>query len=107
VFGFGAGVLGGAYGMNGLPLVAYGQLRGWPPSEFRATLQGYFLPASSIAMAGYAASGLWTETVTRYFLISLIPIVIAIFLGRFIHRRLEPERFKVWVHVALLGVGVL
>src|SRR5262249_5635582 len=29
LFGFGAGVLGGAYGMNGPPLVVYGTLRGW------------------------------------------------------------------------------
>jgi uncharacterized membrane protein YfcA len=28
LFGFGAGILGGAYGMNGPPLVVYGTLRG-------------------------------------------------------------------------------
>jgi uncharacterized membrane protein YfcA len=39
-FGFAAGVLGGAYGMNGPPLVMYGALRGWSPRHFRATLQG-------------------------------------------------------------------
>ncbi len=59
LFGFGAGVLGGAYGMNGPPLVIYGALRRWPPERFRATLQGYFLPASLIGMAGYTAAGLW------------------------------------------------
>jgi uncharacterized membrane protein YfcA len=32
VFGFGAGILGGAYGMNGPPLVIYGSLRG-PTAE--------------------------------------------------------------------------
>ena len=45
-FGLCAGVLGGAYGMNGPPLVVYGILRRWSPAHFRATLQGYFLPAS-------------------------------------------------------------
>src|SRR3954453_14579711 len=44
--GFLSGVLGGAYGMNGPPLTVYGSLRGWSPQQFRATLQGYFLPAS-------------------------------------------------------------
>jgi len=53
VCGFFAGVLGGAYGMNGPPLVIYGAMRRWSPQHFRATLQGYFLPASVIAMAGY------------------------------------------------------
>jgi uncharacterized membrane protein YfcA len=51
--GFLAGILGGAYGMNGPPLVIYGSLRGWSPQHFRATLQAYFLPASILGMAGY------------------------------------------------------
>src|SRR5262245_59796416 len=64
IFGFGAGVLGGAYGMNGTPLVIYGSLRRWSPEHFRATLQGYFLPASLIGMGGYCLAGLWTAAVT-------------------------------------------
>ena len=51
--GFCSGILGGAYGMNGPPLAVYGSLRRWSPQHFRATLQGYFLPASIIGMAGY------------------------------------------------------
>ncbi len=39
--------------MNGPPLVVYGGMRRWSPQHFRATLQGYFLPASVIGMAGY------------------------------------------------------
>jgi len=39
VCGFVAGVLGGAYGMNGPPLAIYGALRKWSPQHFRATLQ--------------------------------------------------------------------
>ena len=76
LFGFGAGVLGGAYGMNGPPLVAYGTLRRWSPEQFRATLQGYFLPASLVGMAGYWVAGLWVPAVTRYYLMSL-PFVLA------------------------------
>ena len=57
-FGFVAGVLGGAYAMNGPPVAIYGSLRRWSPSQFRATLQGYFLPASLVAMYGYWAAGL-------------------------------------------------
>ena len=46
--GFLSGVLGGAYGMNGPPLAVYGALQKWTPQHFRATLQGYFLPASLV-----------------------------------------------------------
>jgi uncharacterized membrane protein YfcA len=76
LFGFSAGVLGGAYGMNGPPLVIYGSLRHWSPEYFRATLQGYFLPASLLGMCGYWLAGLWVPAVTRYYLWSL-PIVMA------------------------------
>jgi hypothetical protein len=65
VCGFFAGVLGGAYGMNGPPLAIYGAMRRWSAQHFRATLQGYFLPASIIGMSGYWLAGLWTPTVTH------------------------------------------
>lgn len=107
MFGFGAGVLGGAYGMNGPPLVVYGTLRGWSPERFRATLQGYFLPASAAGMCGFWASGLWVPDVTRYYLLSLAPVVVAILLGRAANRRMRPQTFVRYVHMGLIGIGVL
>jgi hypothetical protein len=98
-------VLGGAYGMNGPPLVVYGALRRWSPEHFRATLQGYFLPASVIGMIGYWAAGLWTATVSRYYLLSLPTALLAIALGRVINRRFEARRFLVYVHAGLLATG--
>jgi uncharacterized membrane protein YfcA len=105
LFGFAAGVLGGAYGMNGPPLVVYGALRRWSAEHFRATLQGYFLPASLVGMAGYWLAGLWVPAVTRYYLLSLPVAVAAIFLGRALNRRMRGRPFIVYVHVGLLGVG--
>jgi uncharacterized membrane protein YfcA len=91
--GFLAGVLGGAYGMNGPPLVVYGAMRRWSPQHFRATLQGYFLPASIATMAGYWLSGLWIPTVTHYYLISLPAALPAILLGRVLNHRLRGDAF--------------
>jgi uncharacterized protein len=107
LFGFTAGILGGAYGMNGPPLVVYGVLRRWQPAQFRATLQGYFLIASIVGMAGYAATGLWTRTVSNYFLLSLPLALVAVFLGHAIHRRLSSSRFLICVNVGLAVIGVL
>ena len=106
-FGFGAGVLGGAYGMNGPPLVVYATLRGWTPEHFRATLQGYFLPASAAGMFGFWVAGLWVPDVTRYFLWSLAPAVVAVVIGRAANRRMHPEAFVRYVHLGLIGIGVL
>jgi uncharacterized protein len=105
LFGLSAGVLGGAYGMNGPPLVVYGALRRWSPEHFRATLQGYFLPASMMGMIGYWAAGLWTPDVSRYYLLSLPTSLVAIALGRTINRRFDPRRFFVYVHAGLVVSG--
>jgi uncharacterized protein len=105
--GFLAGVLGGAYGMNGPPLVIYGAMRRWSPQHFRATLQGYFLPASLVAMAGYWLAGLWVPAVTHYYLISLPAALPAIFLGRVLNHRLRGEAFLKYVYGGLVCVGAL
>jgi uncharacterized membrane protein YfcA len=55
--GFVAGLLGGAYGMNGPPLVIYGAMRRWSPQHFRATLQGYFLASEYGRHGGILARG--------------------------------------------------
>jgi uncharacterized membrane protein YfcA len=107
IFGVIAGVLGGAYGMNGPPLVMYGSLRRWSPAQFRATLQGYFLPASLIGLAGYGVAGLWTPVVTRYYLVSLPIALVAIGLGRAINRRLDGRRFLVYIHAGLIASGAM
>ncbi|HUH27074.1 sulfite exporter TauE/SafE family protein [Gelidibacter sp.] len=105
--GFLSGILGGAYGLNGPPIVIYGNLRNWTPKNFRATLQGYFLPVSSIGMFGYWYQGLWSWTVTYYFLISIPVIIPAIFLGRYLNHRLKDGTFLNYVYMGLIGIGLL
>jgi uncharacterized protein len=103
--GFCAGVLGGAYGMNGPPLVIYGAMRRWSAQHFRATLQGYFLPASLIGMGGYWLAGLWVPVVTHYYLLSLVLVLPAIRIGRMVNHRLRGEAFLRYVHVGLVLTG--
>jgi uncharacterized protein len=103
--GFFAGVLGGAYGMNGPPLAIYGALRRWSPQQFRANLQGYFLPASVAGLVGYAAVGLWVPAVTRYFLLSLPGIVVAVAIGRALNRRFDGGTFLRFVYAGLIVIG--
>ena len=93
--------------MNGPPLVIYGAMRRWSPQHFRATLQGYFLPASIVAMAGYWLAGLWAPAVTHYYLISLPVALPAIFLGRLMNHRLRGDAFLKYVHVGLVCIGML
>jgi hypothetical protein len=103
--GFLAGILGGAYGMNGPPLAVYGSMRRWSAPQFRATLQGYFLPASVVGMAGYWVAGLWVHAVTRYFLYSLPAALLAIAFGRMLNRRMRGQSFLRYVQMALIAIG--
>lgn len=105
--GFFSGVLGGAYGINGPPLVVYGNMRQWSAKHFRATLQAYFLPASLLGMLGYWHKGLWTSSVTHYFLLSIPVVIPAILLGRYFNQRLADGAFLKYVYFGLIGVGLI
>jgi hypothetical protein len=105
--GFLAGILGGAYGMNGPPLAIYGTMRQWSAQHFRATLQAYFLPASLVGLAGYGLMGLIVPAVTHYYLLSLPIAIPAIFLGRFLNQRMRGAAFVKYVYVGLVAIGLV
>lgn len=105
--GFVAGILGGAYGMNGPPLVIYGALRNWSAQHFRATLQAYFLPASVLGMVGYLSTGMWTPVVTRDYVLCLPVMLPAVFLGRLINHKLPAATFTKYIYAGLAGTGLI
>lgn len=105
--GFLSGVFGGAYGLNGPPLIVYGNMRRWSAKHFRATLQAYFLPASFIGVVGYAVQGLLGWIVIKYFLLSLPAMIPAIFLGRYFNNKLQGSAFYKYVYGGLIFIGLL
>ena len=107
VFGFMAGVLGGACNTNGPPLVLYGALRRWSPAQFRATLQGYFVPATVLIWVGHGLGGLWTPRVVGLYVLSLPLVLLAIGLGMKLHHRIPARRFERLLWVMLIGLGLL
>jgi uncharacterized membrane protein YfcA len=107
--GVSAGVLGGAYNTNGPPVVAYGMLRGWPRDSFRATLQGYFLPAGLAILAGHGLAGLWTAPVLKFYVYSLPGIVLGVLLGGLLNKKMTGAIFATLVYssLALIGAAML
>lgn len=105
--GFLSGILGGAYGLNGPPLVVYGNLKQWSPIHFRATLQAYFLPASLIAFLGYYFKGLITTEVNYYFFWALLTVIPAVFLGRYFNHKLRGKFFYKYVYWGLVVIGII
>jgi hypothetical protein len=107
VFGFLAGVLGGAYNTNGPPIIIYGVLTRWTPEQMRATLQGYFLPAGILILTGHGLAGLWTPEVLRFYVWTLPPVVLALLAGSRLSHALPPGRFDKLVYIALVLMGIL
>ncbi len=105
LFGFVAGILGGAYNTNGPPIAVYGTLRQWTPRQFRATLQGYFFPTGLFILAGHAIAGLWTQRVFHLYLGSLPVIVTALALGSLLNRILPTSKFLRYIHVLLIAIA--
>ncbi len=107
LFGFIAGVLGGAYNTNGPPIVIYGTLRRWAPDHFRATMQSYLLPTGFLILMGHGLSGLWTTQVFKYYILSLPIVLLAIYIGGKAHRSMTQKRFDRFVNGALICMGVV
>jgi uncharacterized protein len=87
--------------------VVYGAMQHWAPERFRATLQGYFLPAAMLICTGHALSGFWTVAVARLYLLALPCILVAVWAGRRLGRCLPMEKFQralYWVLAALGGL---
>lgn len=107
VFGFVAGVLGGAYNTNGPPIVVYGTLRRWQPEQLRLTLQGYFFFTNFLILAGHAVSGLWTTKVWSLFFVSLPAVGLSIWLGGIVNQHIKRELFAKLIFSVLLVIGLL
>lgn len=105
LFGFVAGILGGAYNTSGPPVVIYGQSQNWNPAEFKANLQSFFLVNSAIVLAGHAVSGNISQ-VLNYFWIALPAMAIGIFVGLKFNRFIDPLRFRQIVQLLLIGLGL-
>lgn len=107
IFGLVAGILGGAYNTAGPPLVMFGTLRRWPPHEFRANLQSYFLLGGTSVLGMHWFSGMINSTVGTLYAMCLPLICIAAVIGRRLTDRVPASQFTRYVHVGLLGIGVM
>lgn len=106
-FGFLAGILGGAYNANGPLVVIYGVMRGWKKEAFRASLQGFFFVSSLMIVAGHALTGFWSRQILSAFFISLPAVVLAVFLGEMIAKKITQDYFNRVIYIFLILMGIL
>jgi uncharacterized protein len=106
VFGFAAGLLGGAYNTAGPPVVIFGHCRSWPPDEFKSNLQGFFLFNSVLVIAGHGLAHNFTPAVWQQFLLGLPAIALGLAVGMALERRVDAKRFGQIVLWLLLLMGL-
>ena len=107
LFGFLAGVLGGAYNIAAPPLLIHGTLRRWSPEQFRSTLQGFFVVLDAMIMVGHFSAGLWTPDVLQLFALSIPVLALGFWVGNRIGDRLPTATYERLLYVALIVLGVM
>ncbi len=107
LFGFTAGMLGGAYNIAGPSIVIYGATQRWGPAQFRFSLQGFFLPLSMIILISHAGAGLWTGWVFQLFAYSFPVMLLAFWLGNQISRMMTAQNFERVIFGGLILLGIL
>jgi hypothetical protein len=105
--GFLAGVLGGAFNTPGPPVIVYGNLRQWPRNLFRSTLQALFLFSSSLVIVSHVAVGNLTFATIPTYLLLIPALLLGVWGGSAIDRRISNERFRGLVLALIFATGVL
>lgn len=106
LFGFAAGVLGGAYNTGGPPVIIYGNCRRWEPEAFKGNLQAFFIVGSLALLATHYAAGNITAVTWRYLLWSLPAAAVAMLLGFALDRHINPNVFRKLVFGFLILLGL-
>lgn len=105
--GFLAGCLGGAFNTPGPPVIIYGNLKQWPRDLFRSTLQALFLFSSSLVIVSHVAAGNLTRALLPTYLPLVPALLLGVWVGSLVDRRLNQQRFHTLVIVLLVVTGVL
>lgn len=107
IFGFIAGILGGAYNTNGPPIVIYSSLKKWNPQNFRATLQGYFFTTGILLVISHGIAGNYTNEVLTYFAYCLPVVLLAVITGAKLNKKIPIIRFHKYIYMILIFLGFM
>jgi len=101
--GFLSGLLGGAFGTDGPPVVVYAALKPWAKEKVVGMLQCFFLFANFIIVGSYGYHGLLTYSVLEMSAMAVPFAIVGILLGLKINRRISQRHFEVILSV-LVGI---
>jgi uncharacterized membrane protein YfcA len=102
-----AGVIGGAVGTPGPPVILYATTQGWSPRTIKANLQAFFVVNQAVILAGYWWAGLLTREVWRFAGLFAGPAIVGVAAGVALFNRTDPVRFRRIVFALLFVSGTV
>ncbi len=105
--GFLAGLLGGAVGTPGPPVIVYATTQGWSPRTIKANVLGFFVANQGVILAGYWWAGLLTREVMTVAAVFSLPALAGGATGVALFGRLDAARFRRVVFALLLVSGLV
>ena len=105
--GVAAGLLGGAIGTPGPPVILYAAARGWSPRTVKANIQAFLIINQVVILVGYWWAGLLDAELWRLTWLYALPAVVGLAAGMLLFSRLDRERFRRVVFAVLLFSGLV
>ena len=104
--GLAAGVLGGAFGTAGPPLIAFFSTQGFDRFRFTATLQIFFVAGNLPRLFELVRQGLLSGEVLELGLLGIPSTLMGLLLGMSLLKRLSGRSFQILVGVVVFMMGM-
>ena len=105
--GFLAGVIGGAVGTPGPPVIVYATTQGWGPRTMKANTMAFFVANQGAILLGYWWAGLLTRETAEVAAAFALPALAGVAAGVALFGRLDPVVFRRIVFGMLLVSGLV
>jgi uncharacterized protein len=102
-----AGIVGGAVGTPGPPVIVYTAAQGWSARAVKGTLQAFFVVNQAAILAGYWWTGLLTREVGEVAAVFLAPAALGLVAGIALFNRVDQARFRRIVFAVLFVSGAV
>lgn len=107
VMGLFGGVLGGAFGTGGPPVIIYMTLADWPKDLIKSTLPAIFLLTSVFQTILFAANGMLGAEQLELNAVALPGLVLGVWLGSRLYAIIDQALFKRIILILLTILGVV
>jgi uncharacterized membrane protein YfcA len=107
--GWWSGLLGGAVGTPGPPVILYAAMQHWSPRAFKATLQTFFLANQLVTLGLYRWQGLLTREVMWLAVTFAVPAILGMAAGIYLFDRINHTQFRrvVFAFLAVSGLALI